>query len=150
MLRTLNRRILKTIIQSWGSLLVLLLLSSCHRSKAAHMTGVAPQVGFWDGSVAVVRLQPGTALLPSTTAVLEEEGAAAAGSNPCRSPQHDMVLLTHFQVDPSPLRAVAWCPPQVNPLSPPPLSARPPPPLPLSSSSPTVLLFLTHGLLGHG
>lgn len=72
------------------------------------MTGVASQVGFWDGSVAVVRLQPGTAPSPSTTAALEEEGGAAAGSDPNRGLQHDMVLLTHFQVDPSPLRAVAW------------------------------------------
>ena len=84
------------------------------------MTIVASQVGFWDGSVAVVRLQPG-ATPSTTTAALEEEGVAAAGSNPSRSPQHDMVLLTHFQVDPSPLRAVAWCPPQVIPrLTPPP------------------------------
>ena len=32
-----------------------------------------------------------------------------------------MVVLTHFQVDPTPLRAVAWCPPQVKTPSPSPV-----------------------------
>ena len=98
------------------------------------MTSVAPQVGFWDGSVAVVRLQPGSPLLPSTIAVPQEELVQSVGSSSERELQHDMVLLTHFQVDPSPLRAVAWCPPQVKPCPPPPLN----PPLPV----PTMLLLL--------
>ena len=87
---------------------------------------MATQVGFWDGSVAVVRLQPSISPLPNTTAAPEEEPEASAGSSPDRELQHDMVLLTHFQVDPSPLRAVAWCPPQVA--SPPPLPPPTPPP----------------------
>ena len=94
------------------------------------MNSVAAQVGFWDGSVAVVRLQPGSAPLPSTTAAPGEEGVPLVRNSPDREIQHDMVLLTHFQVDPSPLRAVAWCPPQVKTLPPPP------------SSMPTILLLL--------
>lgn len=87
------------------------------------MSSVATQVGFWDGSVAVVRLQPSTSSSPSTSAAPEEDPVQSAGSIPDREVQHDMVLLTHFQVDPSPLRAVAWCPPQVKPIPPPPSSS---------------------------
>ena len=90
---------------------------------------MATQVGFWDGSVAVVRLQPSTAPSPPTPAVPEEEQVASAGSGPDRELQRDMVLLTHFQVDPLPLRAVAWCPPQVNPAPPLPSPLPCPPPL---------------------
>ena len=68
------------------------------------------QVGFWDGSVAVVRLQPTTPT--SNTHISSPQGSQQAGQ--LREAQHDMVVLTHFQVDPTPLRAVAWCPPQVH------------------------------------
>ena len=79
------------------------------------MTGVCLQVGFWDGSVAVVRLQPSTGSTASGTTASEGQAASPAGISSHRELQHDMVVLTHFQVDPTPLRAVAWCPPQVNP-----------------------------------
>ena len=70
------------------------------------------QVGFWDGSLAVLRLQP--SLAPSTPG-----SPSLQASQLRRKAQHDMVVLTHFQVEPTPLRAVAWCPPQViQPLPP--------------------------------
>ncbi|KAL3157576.1 hypothetical protein ABBQ32_012027 [Trebouxia sp. C0010 RCD-2024] len=71
-------------------------------------------VGFWDGSVAVVRLQPGTAPTPATPVALQGQGQAPAGKGADRALQHDMVLLVHFQVDATALRAVAWCSPQVG------------------------------------
>lgn len=70
----------------------------------------AVQVGFWDGSVAVIRLQPSTA--QATTHLPRSQASRQTSS--CRDAQHDMVVLSHYQVDPTPLRAVAWCPPQVN------------------------------------
>ncbi len=75
------------------------------------------QVGFWDGSLAVVRLQPSSA--PSTPDLPSLQASQEAQLH--RKAQHDMVVLTHFQVEPTPLRAVAWCPPQVIQLPSPPL-----------------------------
>ncbi|DBB09914.1 TPA: hypothetical protein ACH3X3_001521 [Trebouxia sp. C0006] len=67
-------------------------------------------VGFWDGSLAVVRLQPSSA--PSTPDSPSLQSSQESQLR--RKAQHDMVVLTHFQVEPTPLRAVAWCPPQVG------------------------------------
>ena len=53
------------------------------------------QVGCWDGTVAVWRLQP------------EEAADASPGG---RSVPATGVLLSHARTDPSPLRAVAWAP----------------------------------------
>ncbi len=79
------------------------------------------QVGFWDGSLAVVRLQPSSA--PSTPDLPSLQASRQAQLR--RKAQHDMVVLTHFQVEPTPLRAVAWCPPEVIQLPPPPLPLLP-------------------------
>ncbi len=79
------------------------------------------QVGFWDGSLAIVRLQPSSA--PSTPDSPSLQASQEAQL--CRKAQHDMVVLTHFQVEPTPLRAVAWCPPQVIQLPPPPMPLLP-------------------------
>ena len=89
----------------------------------------ASQVGFWDGSVAVVRLQPSTAPPPPTTATLQGQGTLPAGKSADRALQHDMVLLVHFQVDATALRGVAWCSPEVNRAPPPPT-----PPTPLAAA----------------
>lgn len=91
-----------------------LLMQGCTADQCA-----TPQVGFWDGSVAVVRLQPGTAPPPSTPVALQGQGAAPACKSADRALQHDMVLLVHFQVDATALRAVAWCSPQVICIPPP-------------------------------
>lgn len=79
------------------------------------------QVGCWDGSLAVVRLQPNSA--PSTPDLSSLQTSQQAQL--CRKAQHDMVVLSHFQAEPTPLRAVAWCPPQVIQLPPPPLPLLP-------------------------
>lgn len=86
----------------------ILLMQGCTADQYATL-----QVGFWDGSVAVVRLQPGTAPTPATPVALQGQGQAPAGKGADRALQHDMVLLVHFQVDATALRAVAWCSPQV-------------------------------------
>ena len=75
------------------------------------MTDRAPamlQVGFWDGTVAVIRLQP------SDAAAAVELSDQTQGASQDVPQQHGMVVLSHFQVEPLPIRAVAWCPPQVS------------------------------------
>ena len=67
------------------------------------------QVGFWDGTVAVIRLQPN-----DSTAAAIESSDQPQGAPQDVPQQHGMVVLSHFQVEPLPIRAVAWCPPQVS------------------------------------
>ena len=63
-----------------------------HRQQRCHPPFVALQVGCWDGTVAVWRLQPEN---------------TAGGSTVPATP----ILLSHTRADPSPVRAVAWAPP---------------------------------------
>ena len=58
--------------------------------------GLPVQVGCWDGTVALWRLQPGEGLRPT------------GGRQPATP-----VLLMHMKADPMPLRAVAWAPPSL-------------------------------------
>ena len=89
-------------------------VSACTAQLWANITAkirMQLQIGFWDGSVAVVRLEPSKGPPPSgPVPSLGQDAATASG----RAVQRDMVVLTHFQVDPTPLRAVAWIPPQVQ------------------------------------
>lgn len=80
--------------------------------KLTHSTYISwlHQVGCWDGTVAVVRLQPSAT--PGNGQSTRDMGSQQAQSD---SPlQHDMVVLTHFQADPLPIRAIAWCPSQAS------------------------------------
>ena len=68
------------------------------------------QVGCWDGTVAVIRLQPSV----TQPHHQQEQGSSSEPEKPKQPLQHDMVVLTHFQADPLPIRAVAWCPTQAS------------------------------------
>ena len=80
-------------------------MNSWLRSKPAPPP---PQVGCWDGTVALWRLQP-----EETADGGGGQGTEAAEPPLPPPPPATQVLLMHMKADPQPLRAVAWAPPDL-------------------------------------
>lgn len=75
-----------------------------------HASGV--QVGCWDGTAAIFQMQPDAASdAPANANGPQGDDATTAQQQPT---MWGMRALCHFLADPTPVRALAWLPPQVD------------------------------------